>query len=131
MKPSWSALNFMPSSTGNVSPPSTVVGVVKSNKVDCGVTESDAADCAPLPIAFVACTLNVYAAPLVNPVMVALVADADTVTGVCAVDPMYGVIVWLVIGLSPSVLGRVQTTCAWLVAGRALTPVGGGGTTGF
>ena len=35
------------------------------------------------------------------------------------------------IGLSPSLPGTVQLTCADVVAGRAVTPVGGDGATGF
>ena len=46
-------------------------------------------------MAFVAVTVNVYVVPFVSPVTVVLVAGGDpvTVTGVCAVDPMYGVTV--------------------------------------
>ena len=60
-----------------------------------GVTAFDGLDARPVPIAFVAVTVNVYAVPFVSPVTVVLVAGGDpvTVTGVCAVDPMYGVTV--------------------------------------
>ena len=45
-----------------------------------GVTAFDAADSALLPTALVACTVNVYAVPLVRPVTTALVVDAPVVT---------------------------------------------------
>src|SRR4051794_13361674 len=121
----------MPSSTGNPSLESIVVGVVKSNRVDCGVTVLDGLDCGLEPIPFVARTRNVYALPLTRPVRVALVADALTCTGVCATLPMNGVTVWLVIGLSPSPAAAVHVTCAELVAGSAWTPVGATGGTGL
>ena len=50
-------------------------------------------------------------------------------TGVCAAPPMYGVTVWPVIGLSPSLSGAVQLTSADVVAGRATTSVGAPGAT--
>jgi hypothetical protein len=58
-----------------------------------GVTAFDAADGEPVPLALLAVTVNVYVVPLVRPVIVALVADADTFVVGCAVVPMYGVIV--------------------------------------
>ncbi len=60
-----------------------------------GVTAADAADGGPVPIAFVALTVNVYAVPLVSPVTVALVGAGlpETTVGVCAADPMNGVTV--------------------------------------
>ena len=62
----------MPSSTGKASPESTVVGIPKSNSVDCGTAALDAADCGLSPIALVAFTRNVYDVPFVRPVIVAL-----------------------------------------------------------
>ena len=64
-----------------------------------------------------------------SPVMVALVAAAPTVTGVCATPSRYGVTVWLVMALSPSPAAAVHETSAEFVAGRATTAVGGAGTT--
>ena len=60
-----------------------------------GVTALDCEDVGPVPTALVALTVNVYVAPLVRPVIVALVAGGDPVTviGACAVEPMYGVTV--------------------------------------
>ena len=55
----------------------------------------------------------------------------ETCTGAWATPSRYGVIVWLVIALSPLLLAGVHVTCAELVAGRAATPVGADGTTGF
>jgi hypothetical protein len=54
-----------------------------------GVTAFEGADAGPVPIAFVAVTLNVYAVPLVSPVTVVLVAGGVPVTTVtaCAVVP--------------------------------------------
>src|SRR5712692_4473647 len=52
--------------------PPTFIGVTAA----VGVTALDAADSAPLPTLFVACTVNVYAVPFVNPVTLTLVAPA-------------------------------------------------------
>jgi hypothetical protein len=64
-----------------------------------GVTALEAAESGPVPTELVADTLNVYVVPFVSPVIVVLVAggDPDTVVGVWAVDPMYGVTVYFVI----------------------------------
>jgi hypothetical protein len=43
-----------------------------------GVIEADATDSALLPTAFVACTVNVYAVPLVRPVTVQGLLEHDT-----------------------------------------------------
>ena len=73
----------------------TPVGAAGAVVAPVGVTVFDADDCGPVPIALVAETLNVYAVPLVRPVTVAEVAGGLplTETGVCAVEPMYGVTV--------------------------------------
>src|SRR5919201_4447625 len=59
-----------------------------------GVTGADALDTGPEPAGFEACTLKVYCVPGVSPLILALVAGGVplSVVGVCAVDPMYGVI---------------------------------------
>jgi hypothetical protein len=44
-----------------------------------------------------------------------------TCTGACAAEPTYGVTVYPVIALPPLLLGAVQLTSAWLVAGLAVT----------
>jgi hypothetical protein len=59
------------------------------------VTAFDGAEAGPVPTAFVAVTMNVYAVPFVKPVTVADVAGGEpvTVVVVCATDPLYGVTV--------------------------------------
>jgi hypothetical protein len=95
-------LNFTPSSTAPVSPESGVAGTALEGQivhavqlVAAGVTAVDGADSALVPTALVAFTVNVYAVPLVSPVMVVLVAGGVPVTvfGVPAVVPAYGVTV--------------------------------------
>jgi hypothetical protein len=78
-----------------------------------GVTLLDAADADPVPTLLVADTVNVYAVPLVNPVMVVVVAGGDPVIVVagCAIVPMNGVIVYEEIG-EPPLLGAVHDTVA-------------------
>src|SRR4051794_11268816 len=58
-----------------------------------GVTAFAGADTAPAPLAFSACTVNVYVVPVVSPVTVVLVAGGEPLTtfGACAVEPTYGV----------------------------------------
>ncbi len=67
--------------------------------------------------------------PLVSPVTVVEVAGGlpVTVTGVCAVEPMYGVTVYLVIALPPLLDGAVQLTVADPLPAVAVTPVGAPG----
>ena len=57
-----------------------------------GVRAALAAESAPVPIAFVAATVNVYAVPFVRPVIERVVAVVPVLIAVCAVVPMYGVI---------------------------------------
>jgi hypothetical protein len=85
------------------------------------VTAFDGEDAGPLPAEFDAVTWNVYAVPFVKPVTVAPVAggDPDTVVGVCAVDPMYGVTVY-VLG-KPPVEGADHDTDALAVPAVAVT----------
>jgi hypothetical protein len=66
---------------------------------------------------------------LASPVTVAWVAGGlpDTVTGVCAVEPMYGVTVYPVIALPP-LPGAVQLTVADALPAVADTPAGAPGT---
>jgi hypothetical protein len=67
--------------------------------------------------------------PLVSPFTLVLVAGGlpVTVTGVCAVEPMYGVTVYVVIVLPPLLDGAVQLTVADPSPALADTPVGGPG----
>jgi hypothetical protein len=91
-----SALNFTPSSTAEESESLGFAGVaddghsVHAEQVNAaGVTEFDALEAGPVPIALVADTVNVYAVPFVSPPTVALVAGGlpVTVVGVPAVVP--------------------------------------------
>jgi hypothetical protein len=66
-----------------------------------GVIAAEVGELAPVPTAFVALTLKVYAVPSVRPVMSWLVAVLPNTRGVCAVAPMNGVTVYPVIGLPP------------------------------
>jgi len=62
--------------------------------VSSGVTAADALDAGPAPAPFVADTVNVYAVPSANPDTTAEVTLPPlTDTGVCADEPMNGVIV--------------------------------------
>ena len=68
--------------------------------------------------------------PLVSPVTVVEVAGGlpVTVTGVCAVEPMNGVTVYLVIVLPPLLDGAVQFTVADPLPAVAVTAVGAPGS---
>ena len=70
--------------------------------------------------------------PLVSPVTVVEVAGGlpVTVTGVCAVEPMNGVTVYLVMVLPPLLDGAVQFTVADPLPAVAVTPVGAPGAVG-
>jgi len=57
-----------------------------------GVAAADATEAAPVPDAFVAVTVNVYAVPFVRPVIVHGFTNTHE-TGVCAVVETYGVTV--------------------------------------
>jgi hypothetical protein len=69
----------------------TPVGAPGAVGAAVGVTEFDAAESTPGPTAFTACTLSVYVVPFVRPEIVVDVT-LPTVVGVCAVEPMNGVI---------------------------------------
>ena len=73
-----------------------------------GVTAPEAADADPVPTAFVAVTVNVYAVPFDKPVTVALVAPVvDAVK-----DPGDDVTVYPVIAVPPLLAGAVHDTDA-------------------
>ena len=57
-----------------------------------GTAVEDASDAVPVPLAFVAVTVNVYAVPFVRPVIVHGFTNTQE-TEVCAVVAMYGVTV--------------------------------------
>jgi hypothetical protein len=66
-------------------------------------------------------TTNVYDVPAVSPDTVVLVVDPDTDVGVCAFEPMYGVIVYE-LG-APPVDGADHDTDALRLPAVADTPV--------
>jgi hypothetical protein len=89
------AVNDTPTSTDELSPESTMLGVPEKSKiVSSGVTALDAEEAGLVPTELVAVTWKVYAVPSLRPVTVADVAEPLlTCTGVPAVVPAYGVIV--------------------------------------
>jgi hypothetical protein len=97
--------------------------MVKLITVAAGVTDALAADAAPVPTAFVAVTVNVYAVPLLKPVTVSGLDAPDAVK-----PPGLDVTVKLVIAEPPLFAGAenetVDEASSPLVA---LTPVGGPG----
>ena len=119
--------------TDTATPVASAVGVTAVTVgAALGVTALDADDSGPVPVALVADTVNVYVVPLVSPATVFDVAGGVpvTVTGVCAVVPMYGVTVYLVSALPPLLVGAVQLTVADASAAVAVTPVGAPGALG-
>jgi hypothetical protein len=74
-----------------------------------GVAAAEAVDAAPVPDAFVAVTVNVYAVPFVRPEIVHGFTRTHA-TGVCAVVETYGVTVYPVIDAPPLLAGAVQET---------------------
>ena len=74
-----------------------------------GIAEADAVEAEPVPDAFVAVTVNVYAVPLVRPVIVHGFTRTHA-TGVCAVVEMNGVTVYPVILAPPVEPGAVHDT---------------------
>jgi hypothetical protein len=88
-----------------------------------GVTLLDAADGKPVPFAFVAVTVNVYAVPFVRPAtMIGLAAPADVM------PPGLDVTVYPVIGLPPLSAGAVKLTVARALPATAEAAVGAPGT---
>ena len=71
--------------------PPTVANEVGAPGTVAGVTDADAPDSPLLPTALVACTVKVYAVPLVSPVTTSAVATELKVTGVWATPAMEGV----------------------------------------
>jgi hypothetical protein len=74
-----------------------------------GIAAADATEAAPVPLAFVAVTVNVYAVPFVRPVIVHGFTNTQE-TADCAVVAMYGVTVYPVIDAPPLLAGAVQDT---------------------
>jgi hypothetical protein len=92
------------------------------------VTEALAADGGPVPLAFVAATVNVYAVPLVSPVTVWVVAVELNATGAWRADPIHGVTTYVVIGTGAATGGCHDTT-ACALPGVTVPMVGGGSAT--
>ena len=88
-----------------------------------GVTAFDAALAAPVPMAFVAVTVKVYAVPLVRPVTV----SGDTAP-VAVAPPGLAVTVYPVIAEPPVLAGAVNATDAWALPAVAVPIVGAPGT---
>src|SRR5439155_18964600 len=93
-----------------------------------GVTAAEGTDWGPVPTELLADTANVYAVPFVSPLMVVDV-PATTVDG-CALMPTYGVTVYAVIGLPPSLPGGLHDTAAEALPATAVMPVGAPGAVG-
>ena len=74
-----------------------------------GVTEADGADSALFPLTLVACTVKVYAVPLVKPVTVQVVVGY-VMEQVSPAPPSTALALYLVIGKPPSVAGAVHDT---------------------
>src|SRR3954451_21899316 len=127
IEPGTSELNLTPRLTALPSPESATDGV-RSPKIDwCGVTGSEAAAASPVPAAFFAATLNVYAVPSCSPVIRVCVVAASTSVEGCAVAPANGVTGEPTIALPPSSLGAVQPTIADVLSALAVTAVGAPG----
>ena len=86
-----------------------------------GVTEADAAEAGEVPTALVADTVNVYAVPLDNPVIVPVVANRETHA---VFPPGEAVIVYPVIAEPPSLTGATHDTNTAPSPALAVTAVG-------
>ena len=84
-----------------------------------GDTLLDDADAGPVPAAFVAVTVNVYAVPLVSPVTVIGLAAP-----IAVIPPGFDVTVYPVIALPPSEVGAVNVTVASALPAVAVPMVG-------
>jgi hypothetical protein len=101
--------------------PAVALPIVGASGTVAGVTLLEAADAGPVPIAFVAVTVNVYAVPFARPV---------TVQGEVAhvpVCPPDEVAVYEVIAEPPSLAGAVKLTVAWPLPAVAVPIVGAPG----
>ena len=101
--------------TRSPAPPAAPVGAAGAPTV----TAPDATDCGPVPLAFLAATLNVYVVPFVSPVIVCDVAVELNVRAGCTMNPMYGVTTYPVIA-EPLFAGAVHDTTADPFPGTAV-----------
>ena len=103
--------------------PATAAIAVGAPGTVAGITLLDAAEGAPLPTAFVATTVNVYAVPFVRPVTVNGLPAPDDVS-----PPGFDATVYPVMGLPPLMLGGVNETLACALLAVAVPIVGAFGT---
>jgi len=89
-----------------------------------GITATLAADALPVPLMFVAVTVNVYEVPLVRP----LTVQVSTPNAVQNAFPGLAVTVYRVIAERPSLAGAFHETTALLAPNVATTAVGASGT---
>src|SRR3954447_17348126 len=82
------------------------------NEIDSGVTTLVGTERGPVPLAFLAAILNVYAVALVSPVTTWVVAVELNVRAACAVAPMYGMTTYAVIAEPLFAAGALHVTVA-------------------
>ena len=102
----------------------TLVGAPGAVTGALGVVAALATDAGEVPAALVEVTVNVYAVPLVSPVIVAVIAPVV----VAVLPPGAAVIVYSMIREPPSLTGAVQDTAASALPAVAKTLVGATGT---
>jgi len=88
-----------------------------------GTDAGEVADATPVPMLFIACTVNVYEVPLVSPVILQFVAGAIAVQ----VAPLLAVTRYEVIGFPPSSEGGDQETTVDVSPERTASDVGAAG----
>ena len=103
--------------------PCVAVPIVGAPGTVTGVTEFEADEAVPVPTAFLAVAVNVYAVPLVRPVTV-----NGELAPVAVIPPGIDVTVYPVIGDPPVEDGGVKLTVAWALPGVAVPIVGAPGT---
>src|SRR6266545_4566150 len=108
--------------------PAVAVPIVGALGTAAGVTVFDAPESAPAPLALTARTTKLYAVPLVNPVIVVLVAlPGVTLTVRITVVPVRTSTWKPVSAVEPVSAGAVQLTVAVVLPRTAATPVGAPG----
>jgi hypothetical protein len=105
--------------------PGDAMPIVGAPGTVAGVAPFDAADAGPVPIAFVAVTLNVYVVPFTRPVTS---IDVQGAVQVPVIVPGEDVAVYDVIAEPPSLAGAVKVTVACALPAVAVPIVGAPGT---
>jgi hypothetical protein len=105
--------------------PGDAMPIVGAPGTVAGVTPFDAADAGPVPIAFVAVTVNVYVVPFARPVTS---MDVQGAVHVPVIVPGEDVAVYDVIAEPPSLAGAVKVTVACAFPAVAAPIVGAPGT---